>query len=284
MTNEEALQQAVENALFRVLHEAQYGRWRNASFHDMWMRKRAQSPNPLVRHGAKFFSQNDEDGILLEICRRTGLENGVFVELGVGDGLENNSLILLMHGWRGVWLGGVPLAFEVPDDGPLFFQKSWITLENCRALVEHGLGVLDAPRANVLSIDLDGNDLYVLEKLLEAGGEPDIVIAEYNGKFPPPVRWSIAYDPKHVWDETDYMGASLQSFVDLLEKFGYRLVACNVTGTNAFFVHQRHLARFADVPREVGALFVQAEYIVLSSGHVTSPRTIAGFLERAAGS
>jgi hypothetical protein len=189
-----------------------------------------------------------------------------------------------MHGWRGVWLGGEPLAFEVPDEGPLFFQQSWVTRENCRGLVEHGLGVLDEKRANVLSIDLDGNDLYVLEEILGRGGAPDVVIAEYNGKFPPPVRWSIAYDPEHAWDETDYMGASLQSFVDLLEKFSCRLVACNVTGTNAFFVHDRHFARFEDVPREVAALFVQAEYIVLSNGHVTSPRTIASFLQRGAGS
>jgi hypothetical protein len=283
MADEEGLHRAVEEGLFRALHEMQYGRWRNASFQDMWLRKRAESPNPLVKHGAKFFSQNDEDGILLEILRRIGLDKGVFVELGCGNGLENNTLILLMHGWRGAWLGGETLAFEVPDDGPLFFQQSWITRENCRSLVAHGLQVLAAQRPNVLSVDLDGNDLYVLEELLGAGGAPDVVVAEYNGKFPPPVRWSIAYDAQHVWDETDYMGASLQSLADMVEKFGYRLVACNITGTNAFFVHQRHFARFEDVPRDVGALFVQAEYIVLSSGHVTSPLTVASFLRRRAG-
>src|SRR4051794_18750785 len=61
-----------------------------------WMAKRSNSTNPLVRSGAKYFSQNDEDGILLEILRRIGLEKGVAAELGIGNGLENNTLILLM--------------------------------------------------------------------------------------------------------------------------------------------------------------------------------------------
>lgn len=264
--------------MFRVLYEAQFARWRNAMVDQLWARKRELSTNPLVKHGAKFYSQNDEDGILLEICRRIGLEDGVFVELGIGNGLENNSLILLMHGWRGVWLGGEELAFEIPNDGPLVHQRAWITRENCRELVEHGLGALGAARLDMLSVDIDGNDLYVLDEILKGGAAPAVVVVEYNGKFPPPVRWTIAYDPQHVWDMTDYQGASLQSLADMLEPHGYRLVACNVTGANAFFVHGRHAASFDDVPQDLGKLFVQAEYIVMHGGHETSPRTISSFL------
>jgi hypothetical protein len=79
--------------------------------------KMAAHPNPLTRKGCKYFSQNDEDGILLEIFRR--IDNGgdtkkAFIEFGVGNGLENNSLILLMQGWRGFWAGGEDLAFTIP--------------------------------------------------------------------------------------------------------------------------------------------------------------------------
>jgi len=274
----EGLPAAIAEAMYQVVHAAQFGRARDAFMAQYWARKRNEALSPLVRHGAKYFSQNDEDGILLEILRRLELGKGVFVELGVGNGLENNSLILLMHGWRGVWLGGEALAFEVPAHGPLAFQQGWITRENCCALVAQGLRALEAPRIDVLSVDVDGNDLHVLRELLATRHQPQVVVVEYNGKFPPPVRWVMPYDPEHVWDGTDYTGASLQSLADMLQEFGYRLVACNITGSNAFFVSSAHAAKFADVPADLAALFIKAEYIVMYPGHETSPKTIASFL------
>jgi hypothetical protein len=69
--------------------------------------KAAAHANPLLRFGEKYYSQNDEDGILLEIVRRIGLgSNATFLEYGVGNGFENNTLIWLMSGWRGGWVGG----------------------------------------------------------------------------------------------------------------------------------------------------------------------------------
>ena len=274
----EGLPAAIAEAMYQVLHAAQFGRARDVLMAQYWARKREAAASPLVRHGAKFFSQNDEDGILLEILRRLGLASGVFAELGVGNGLENNSLILLMHGWRGAWIGGEPLAFEVPARGPLHFQQAWITRENCCALLAQGLGALGAPRIDVLSVDVDGNDLHVVRELLVARHRPRVLVVEYNGKFPPPVRWTMPYDARHVWDGTDYGGASLQSLADLLEEFGYRLVACNITGSNAFFVDVADAAKFADVPADVGALFMKTEYIVMHPGHETSPKTIVSFL------
>jgi len=274
----EGLAAVIAEAMYQVVHAAQFGRARDALIGQYSARKREEAASPLVRHGAKYFSQNDEDGILLEILRRLGLASGVFAELGVGNGLENNSLILLMHGWKGIWLGGEALAFEVPARGPLHFQQAWITRENCRALVAQGLAALDQQHVDVLSVDVDGNDLYVLRELLAARYSPRVVVVEYNGKFPPPVRWTMPYDPEHIWDGTDYSGASLQALADMLQEFGYRLVACNLTGSNAFFVRVADAGKFADVPADVGALFMKAEYIVMHPGHQTSPKTIASFL------
>jgi hypothetical protein len=274
----EGLPAVIAEAMYQVVHATQFGRARDAFMAQYWARKREDAVSPLVRRGAKFFSQNDEDGILLEILRRLGLTTGVFAELGVGNGLENNTLILLMLGWKGVWIGGEPLAFEVPAGGPLHFQQAWVARENCRDLVRRGLDALNAQRADVLMVDMDGNELHVLRELLAALHDPQVVVVEYNGKFPPPVRWTMPYNPEHVWDGTDYHGASLQSLADMLQEFGYRLVACNITGTNAFFIKVADTAKFSDVPPDVGALFMKAEHIVLHPGHETSPKTIASFL------
>src|SRR3954452_13783527 len=61
---------------------------------------RFQDPSRLVHHGFKVYSQHDEDGAIEEVFRRVGVTDRYFVEFGVGDGLENNSLYLLLKGWR----------------------------------------------------------------------------------------------------------------------------------------------------------------------------------------
>ena len=64
----------------------------------MWGLHPQRENNPLTSNPYKFFSQSDEDGITLEILRRMQLTNGSFLEFGVGNGLENNTLVLLAHG------------------------------------------------------------------------------------------------------------------------------------------------------------------------------------------
>src|ERR1700735_4114540 len=60
----------------------------------------------LLKSGYRVYSQADEDGILHEIFRRVGEGKRTFLELGVGNGLENNTLFLLIQGWNGIWLEG----------------------------------------------------------------------------------------------------------------------------------------------------------------------------------
>jgi hypothetical protein len=246
-----------------------------------WMEKKACSTNPLVRKGAKHFSQNDEDGILLEILRRIGLAGGVALEFGVGNGLENNSLILLMLGWKVLWVGGEDLWISLPKNCEnLRFTKEWVSQENCAQTVSHNLDMMRVSNLDVIGIDLDGNDIYITESLLQAGHRPSVYIIEYNGKFPPPIKWRIKYNPAHQWDFSDYQGASLQDFVDVMSAAGYKLVCCNITGANAFFVRSDHLDKFADVPSDVSELFCPADYNwFVQRGHWTSPRTIEQFLK-----
>jgi hypothetical protein len=243
---------------------------------------KANHPNPLNRAGKKCFSATDEDGITLEILRRIGmLEAGVFAEFGVGDGTENNTLILAALGWKGFWVGGQDLSVEF-EDGPRFtYEKAWITAENIVALSRACLQRLDAAEIDVVSLDLDGNDIYLVEKLLAAGIRPKLFIVEYNGKFPPPVKFQIAYDPDHVWQSDDYFGASLSSYAALFARFDYRLVCCNAhSGSDAFFVDAALSEHFADVPTDIGQLYVEPRYFNYGAfgQHKTSPRTVARIL------
>jgi len=237
--------------------------------------------NPLNAHGAKVYSQNDEDGITFEILRRLDIGNGVFAELGVGNGTENNTLALIAAGWGGFWLGNEELTFDCNPgnvEHPKFsYERSWINRANVVDLYQGGLAAIRQDHCELISVDLDGNDLYITEALLESGAAPRLFIVEYNATFLPPIRFSIDYDDTHTWAGDDYMGASLASFADLFERFGYFLVACNITGSNAFFVRSEDAARFADVPRQIELLYAPPKYFLTgldSRGHPISMRTI----------
>jgi hypothetical protein len=111
--------------------------------------------------------------------------------------------------------------------------EAMVDRENALDLVSaaelEAIGGLD-----LLSVDIDGNDLDVTLACSTAW-RPRVIIVEYNAKFPPPSVIHITYDPSHRWNRDDYHGASLSACVQQLSPT-YRLVSCNLAGTNAFFV------------------------------------------------
>jgi hypothetical protein len=226
----------------------------------------------LERHGRKVWSQNDEDGILEEIFRRIGTSSRSFVEFGTSDGRECNTLKLLVEGWRGLWMelgvaecDRIRHSFAAPlADGRLELLQTRVTAENIDGLLT-GSRVVSAGELDLLSIDIDGNDYHVLEAV--RGVQPRVLVIEYNGKFPPPMDVVPPYDTAHAWDGSDYAGASLQALVNLAARRGYRLVATNLTGSNAFFVRAELASdRFAEADARL--LYNPARYW-LSAGFVS---------------
>lgn len=193
----------------------------------------------LLRFGYRVYSQADEDGIIREIFRRIGEGNRTFLEIGAGNGLENNSLFLLSQGWRGAWIEGSSRKVRaakrnvstVVSGGRLCVEQHFVTAAN----VDETVARLAPDRdVDLLSIDLDGNDYYILDAIRSIS--PRVIVAEYNPKFPADVVWVMKYNETHRWDSTDYFGASLKALELLLASRGYSLVGCNIIGSNAFFV------------------------------------------------
>lgn len=246
--------------------------------------RQKKHPNPLNAYGKKCFSQSDEDGITLEIIKRIGIEKGVYGEFGCGNGYENNTIALAATGWKGFWVGGVDLRFKYKNTKNFNFDKKWITRENAFELFSNGLKKLGEKKVDLFSLDLDGNDIYILEELLEKIEPPSVIIAEYNSKFFPPLSFRIKYDPNHVWGVDDYLGASLSEFVKVLNKYSYKLVCCNsATGANAFFVKNEYADKFNDVPNDIEKIYVEARYQLLSetgNGHKPSTKTIERVFEQ----
>jgi len=226
----------------------------------------------LERYGFKVWSQYDEDGIIQEIFNRIGLGARTFVEFGVENGLENNSLKLLLEGWTGLWIEGgenfvsqIKAKFQdVVSDGRLRVTAAFIDRDNINSLI----GACYAGEIDLLSVDIDGNDIHILEAIEVVS--PRVIIIEYNGKFPPPMSVAQRYNPEHRWKGTDYGGSSLAAITKVADRKGYSLVGCGIVGVNAFFVRNDLLGDKFQTPFSPENHFQPARYFLWQtyvSGH-----------------
>jgi|GraSoiStandDraft_51_1057287.scaffolds.fasta_scaffold19690_4 hypothetical protein len=193
----------------------------------------------LNNYEKRYYSQNGEDGIIMEILNRISLAPDYFVEFGVESGLECNGRFLYESGWKGMMIeGNENLYRQLRSNYDVFNLNavhSFITKDNIVDIFKNN----NVPKdLGLLSVDIDGNDYWVLKEILLADYKPFVIVAEYNAYYEPPMEWIMKYNPEHSWDGTSYQGVSLESLTKLCNKFGYALVCTDSRGVNAFFVRK----------------------------------------------
>jgi hypothetical protein len=197
-------------------------------------------------------SQNDEDGVLLLVFALVGFTNRVLVEIAAGNGIECNSANLIVnHGFTGLLFEGDERLVQAGERfyeerlGPVAlkprFVREWVTRENVDDLVRGNMyagAVPPSGEIDFLSLDLDGNDYWVLAALTCV--KPRVIMVEFNAAWGAERALTIPYDPrfKARLEPVPYMGASLPAFVKLLGGRGYRLVGVERLGFNAVFVRR----------------------------------------------
>jgi hypothetical protein len=209
------------------------------------------SKNPLTNKFRKYFSQNDEDHIIIQILSRLNISEKNFIEIGSGNGLENNTLNLIALGWQGIWVDNKDLQVLLAKGMSVKYVQMWLDLDSINGL----LPMFERSKPSVISIDLDGNDFFFVKEILQYGILPIIFICEYNGSLEPNVEFVQTYNKTHNWDGSNYYGASLKSYTDLFDSYNYSLVACNLTGANAFFIRNDHIDKFEDISRDTNELY-----------------------------
>jgi hypothetical protein len=212
--------------------------------------------------GFRVFSDADEDGILHFLFSVLGTGDKRLVDLGAAGLSASNTGNLLVHqGWTGLLIEGdaESLAagseeFESLGVMPAEMIRAWITEENIDGLIaDHVPGPVD-----LLSIDIDGNDYWIWKAVTSIS--PRVVVIEYQDIIGPERALTIPYDPQFSLDSfpenathNNYVGASLRAMVNLGRVKGYRLVATNSYGFNAFFVREDLAADLLpEIPVEAG--------------------------------
>ena len=233
---------------------------------------RNQQPGRLLAFGHKAYSQNDEDGILQEIFRRIGTNTQRFIEFGVGNGLQCNTLLLLMQGWSGGWMESKPEHIasiqathkSYIDSGQLRVLQTLVTTET----INENLASLSPDQdLDLLSIDVDYHDYWIWQAVTRF--DPRVVVIEYNATWPPPLSVTVPNTPGASWNGTNHFGASLEALTKLGKEKGYHLVGCCFAGVNAFFVREDLCANHFHAPGDAAEHYEPAPYFMLpwSSGH-----------------
>jgi hypothetical protein len=202
------------------------------------------------------FSQFGEDGIIQHLIRHVPIEHDTFVEFGVEDYREANTRFLLVKdNWRGLVIDGGTSHVDFLRASGLAWRheidatSAFIDRDNIDGLIA-AAGI--AGDIGLLSIDLDGNDYWVLDRIESVS--PSILIVEYNSVLGPEHAVSVPYDPGFVRADAHwsylYWGASLAALTHAANRKGYALVAGNAAGNNAFFVRRDVLGAIPEIAVE----------------------------------
>lgn len=223
------------------------------------------------------FSQASEDGCIAYIFEKIGARNRRFIEIGVGDGCENSTRLLLLQGWTGLWMEADPVearklrnnfAAEIAT-GQLRVVEQIITAENVRSLITEQDSQVD-----LLSVDIDMNTYYVWEAL--ANVDARVVCIEYNASFPPSVDFVVPYDPNSSWSRTNWFGASLKALDRLANSKSMSLVGCDFFGINAYFVADSEAGAVSPGPYTPEHHHQPPRYNLLQKrGHPPAPPSIS---------
>jgi hypothetical protein len=186
------------------------------------------------------FSQTGEDGVIEYFLKKIGVETGYFVEFGAWDGKHlSNCAYLAQKGWSGCFIEGdserfLDLVANYGDNDKITKLNRFVMPEGEHSLDSVLPSVGAPPSIEVLSIDIDGYDYAVWERLRLY--QPRLVVVEYNP--------TISANVVHIQDEHDQtcFGNSLAAFWELALKKGYKLVA--TTDWNAFFISEEDCSRY----------------------------------------
>lgn len=232
--------------------------------------RRSQSVNyrHLFDAELRVFSQWGEDGILDLLCDALALHKPRVVEIGAGNFQECNSRFLAESRSASV------VAIDARDDltetirsSPLMWKthlyaiQAWITPSNVVQVFEESKQLLGGKSPEILSLDLDGVDYWILNRLNLCGVR--VVVVEYNPLFGAERAVSVPeaenFDRREEHYSWLYFGASLQAWIHLLDQQGFVLVGSNRQGNNAFFVDTTSIDLVPVVPVDTTDLspFVQ---------------------------
>jgi len=195
----------------------------------------------LNDYEASIFSQWGEDGIINYLINIIEPKEKIFLEFGVDNYDESNTRFLLFNkNWSGHIIDGSQKNIDHIKKSYYYWKYDinayckFIDCENVNDFLKSKI----KNKLSLLSLDIDGNDYWVLQELDLNYFNPKILICEYNSLLGSKYALTTPYDRNFIRNKKDYLyyGASIQAFTKLCKKKGYFLIGSNLNGNNLFFL------------------------------------------------
>tara|TARA_B100001175_G_scaffold205549_1_gene174491 strand:+ start:912 stop:1826 length:915 start_codon:yes stop_codon:yes gene_type:complete len=192
----------------------------------------------------KIFSQNGEDGIIDYILYSLEIKKPKFIEIGVGDYTESNTrFIFETRSLKGMVIDCISNLKKQINQG----IKTWkgeLTIEEVFISSKNILDILESQnfgKVDIFSIDIDGTDYWILNKLERDFS--NIVILEYNSVFGENLEVTVpdieGFSRNNYHHSNLCYGMSLKAAINLMEGKNFYFLGTNNLKNNAFFISKK---------------------------------------------
>ena len=181
--------------------------------------------------GVKKYAQNGEEAKIEYILNNIG-NNKYIVDLGAKDGYSlSNTRYFVENGYDCLMIDSDSEAGETKE-----VKKHKLFSGNVIPLLK----TYKCPKVfDMLDIDLDGTDYWILKKVLE-NYSPLLILAEFNASIPMGKAITIPNEPEFEWSGDNFFGFSFSAGQKLAEEFGYTIVH-QENNMNLFMVKNEYL-------------------------------------------
>ncbi|MBC8032235.1 MAG: hypothetical protein H7Z16_19280 [Pyrinomonadaceae bacterium] len=164
------------------------------------------------------------------------------VDIGAGNGVRwSNSYALVLENWKVLGVEADAGKYALLSRAYRRFScaqafQSLASPDNiCKILEDSGI----EKEFGVLSLDIDGNDYWVLNAILSRF-RPGLVVTEINENIPPPLRFVVKLDPAFELRH-HFFGYSISALEDLCQEHGYGILQLEYN--NAFLAPREFAAQ-----------------------------------------
>jgi len=201
----------------------------------------------LSNYFHKVYSQHGEDGLLNYLFSIITPRKKYYVDFGAADGhfLANTKFLREHLGWTGLLMEGDPNLVNRSNG---LVKQELVTPDNIMNLFEKHNVPEDF---DFLSIDIDGDDIYVFDSIDTQKYKPSVIIAEYNPGLPNHLPLAIEkgksdyfinpHLPKNKYFPC-YHGCNINAWYTMSKRKGYTIIT--TCGVNVVMVRDDHVNKF----------------------------------------
>jgi hypothetical protein len=182
--------------------------------------------NINLNNDIEAYSNLGEEYYIDKYLKSIKLTNNICIDIAASDGVKmSNTKFLYDKGWEGIAVEFDPQKFSLLANfyskyPNVYLIKNKVVPDNVNFILKSCQTPKDFA---FLNFDIDSYDYFVMEKLLTEF-RPSLICAEINEKIPPPIKFTVKYDPSFIYKNDHFFGQSISQLYELCRINDYVIV------------------------------------------------------------